>query len=56
MLRDQRELGRAGMPAPQAMAPGTEIERQYANAALAAANGGVGFTDAVSGAQSAEIA
>jgi VWFA-related protein len=45
MLRDQRELGRAGMSAPQAIAPGNEIERQHANAALAAANGGVGFTD-----------
>jgi VWFA-related protein len=45
MLRDQGELGRAGISAPQAMASGTEIERRHANDALAAANGGAGFTD-----------
>ncbi len=44
-VRDTREAGPAGMTAPQAMASGTEIERQRANAGLAAANGGVGFAD-----------
>jgi VWFA-related protein len=44
-LRDNREQGRASSAAPAGMAGGTEIERQRANAVLAAANGGVAFAD-----------
>ncbi len=45
-LRDKRELGPASPAAASLpMGGGSEIERQHAIAALAAANGGAGFTD-----------
>jgi VWFA-related protein len=43
-LRDSRAAGRAGAPMP-APGPGDELEREKANIALAAANGGVAFMD-----------
>jgi VWFA-related protein len=47
-MRDTREALQAGLPSGTAtppMASGNEIDRQHANAALAAASGGVAFMD-----------
>lgn len=44
-MRDMKEAGAAGAYAPPAIAGGTEMDRDRANAALAAASGGIGFTD-----------
>jgi VWFA-related protein len=44
-MRDMKEQGTAGINGPPGMAGGTEMDRERANAALAAASGSIGFTD-----------